>query len=53
MNVGTIEALTSLIFPSHLSIKLSNNIPEKQQEDIYDVTSKVAILFSNEVFHTK
>ena len=28
MNVGTIEALTSLILPSHLSMKLSNNIPE-------------------------
>ena len=28
MKVGTIEALTSLILPSHLSMKLSNSIPE-------------------------
>ena len=30
IKVGTIDALTSLIFPSHLSKKLSNNIPEKR-----------------------
>ena len=30
IKVGTIDALTSLIFPSHLSKKLSNNIPENR-----------------------
>ena len=30
IKVGTIDALTSLIFPSHLSKKLSNNIPKNR-----------------------